>query len=177
MEIFFKYADIVLSSLKHSYIWQHVDIKYLSINMRALLGSKENQEKQQEFVDYLLRIGDGKETNIEIKNNDEFEEDLIQVQDEMLCKSKNLDDFIDEIYSDLSNIVKNSSHAIERTILIPKNEDVDIINDKILSKVDEEEFVYYSTDSIINSPSDTYNVIHVEYLNSLTLPGIPLNIN
>jgi hypothetical protein len=38
----------------------------------------------------------------------------------MLFKSKNLDDFIDEIYSDLSNIVKNSSYAIERVILTPK---------------------------------------------------------
>src|SRR2546421_85426 len=85
-------TDIVLSSLKHSYIWPHVDIKHLSINMRALLGSKENQEKQKEFVNYLLRIGNGEETNIKIKINDEIEEDLIQVQDEMICKSKNLDD-------------------------------------------------------------------------------------
>jgi ATP-dependent DNA helicase PIF1 len=125
----------------------------------------------------LLRIGDGEETNINIKINDELEDDLIQVQDEMICKSKNLDDFIDEVYPELSNIVNDSTYVVERAILTPKNEDVDIINNKVLSKIEGKEFVYYSADSIINPPSDAYNVIPVEYLNSLTLSGIPPKAN
>jgi hypothetical protein len=38
----------------------------------------------------------------------------------MLCKSRNLDDFIDEIYLNLSNIVEDSNYAAERAILTPK---------------------------------------------------------
>ena len=91
----------------------------------------------------------------------------------MISKSNNLDDFIDEVYPSLSNIIEDPSYLIERVILTPKNEDVDIINDKVLAKLDGDEVIYCSADSIMNSESTAYNVIPVEYLNSLTLSGMP----
>jgi PIF1-like helicase len=72
--------DIVSSSLKRSYIWKHVHIRRLTINMRTTLGSDETKEKQQEFMDYLLRIGDGKEKTIRLSANDNTYEDVIQIK-------------------------------------------------------------------------------------------------
>jgi hypothetical protein len=92
--------DIVASTLKRSYIWQHVDVQRLTINMRTSLGSNETKEKQQSFMNYLLRIGDGKEKSIDFSMEDE----LIELKNEMISKSANLDDFIDEIYPNISNI-------------------------------------------------------------------------
>jgi len=95
----------------------------------------------------------------------------------MVSKATNLDDFIDEVYPNISKITIDSHYAIERTILAAKNEDVDIINDKVLSKINGEEFVYYSADNIIinsdTSSSNAHNLIPVEYLNSLNLGGVP----
>jgi hypothetical protein len=68
--------------------------------------------QQQEFVDYLLRIGDCTEPNIEMKTGNNIEEDLVQLQDIMISKSNNLDDFIDEVYPNLSNIIQDPSILI-----------------------------------------------------------------
>ena len=47
-------------------------------------------------------------------------EELIELKNIMVSKSTNLDDFIDEVYPNISNIEIDSKYAIERTILTPK---------------------------------------------------------
>ena len=86
----------------------------------------------------------------------------------MLSKSANLDDFIDEVYPNISSFINDSNYAIERTILAAKNEDVDQINDKVLHKLNGNEVIYKSADSIINCNSkfNAQNLYPVEYLNS-----------
>jgi len=103
--------------------------------MIALLGSNETKEKQQEFMNYLLRIGDGSEKTIKLSMDQNMFEELIEIKNIMVSKSTNLDDFIDEVYPNISNIKIDSSYAIERTILTAKNDDVDAINDKVLNKI------------------------------------------
>ena len=136
-------TDIVTSTLKRSYIWPFVDVKRLTINMRSLIGSCEDKEIQQDFVNYLLRIGNGTETTVKLKY-DNTDSNLIEIKNSMLSKSTNLDGFIDEVYQNISNITQDINYVTERTILTDKNEDVDIINDKVLNKINEKEFVYYS---------------------------------
>jgi PIF1-like helicase/DNA helicase Pif1-like protein len=170
--------DIVSCSLKNSYIWNQVYIRHLTINMRALSGSpNEPKERQQEFVDYLLRIGDGIEKTVKIPMGGNTFEELVEVKSRMVSKSTNLNDFIDEVYPNISNIEIDSDYATERTILTAKNEDVDVINEKILKKINGNEFVYYSADEVAvsydQSNSNLNNILPVEYLNSITLPGIP----
>ena len=50
--------------------------------------------------------------------------------------------------------------------------------DKVLNKINQKEFVYYSAYNVCisqydKSQSNAYNILHVEYLNSLTLSGVP----
>ena len=76
----------------------------------------------------------------------------------MISKSSNLHYFIDEIFPNISNVSTDLNHEIERIILTPKNEDVDIINAKVLNKINGEEFVYYSADEIdMKSDNDKAN--------------------
>src|SRR2546421_5514615 len=100
--------DIVSLSLKKSRIWENADIRHLTINMRALLGSKENKQDQEEFMDYLLRIGEGKEkTVINSLWCENVETDLIEINNKMLSKSTDLDEFIDEVYPNISNVMED----------------------------------------------------------------------
>ena len=101
--------DIVASTLKRSYIWSHTDVRHLTINMRTSLGSDETKEKQQEFMNYLLRIGDGKKTAMNM------EDELIELKNEIISKSSNSDDFVDEIFPNISNVTTNLNHAIEKS--------------------------------------------------------------
>jgi len=154
-------TDIVASCLKKSHIWPNIDVRHLTINMIALLGSNENKQEQQEFIDYLLRIGEGTEKTIKsYVYNENMEEDLIEINNTMLSKSTNLDDFIDKVYPNLSHITHDTNYEIERTILAAKNEDVDAINEKILNKINGKEFVYYSAMKllilIVINPNQTH---------------------
>jgi ATP-dependent DNA helicase PIF1 len=144
--------------------------------MRTILGSNESKEKQQEFMDYLLKIGDGKEKTIKLLTNSNMNEDVIEIRDSMLSKSTNLDEFIDEVYPNISNTTIDADYALERTILTPKNEDVDIINNKVLDKIKGEKYVYYSADDVAGNDkfkSNAHIILPVEYLNSISLSGIP----
>ena len=113
--------------------------------MRASLGSNETKEKQEEFMNYLLRIGNGLEPTVKCS----MDEESIKIKNIMVSKSTNLDNFIDEVYPNISNVKIDSSYALERTILTPKNEDVDSINVKVLNKMNGKEFVYYSADDVV----------------------------
>jgi hypothetical protein len=48
--------DIVSASLLRSYLWQHVTIFCLHINMRVMAT---NSEEQREFAKWVLNVGDG----------------------------------------------------------------------------------------------------------------------
>jgi len=94
-------TDIVASTLKRSYIWSNVDVRHLTINMRAILGSDESKENQQHFMNYLLRIGDGIESIF--KFTTDYDE-LIEIKNVMILKATNFDDFVNEFYPNISNI-------------------------------------------------------------------------
>ncbi|KAF8056723.1 hypothetical protein N665_1269s0010 [Sinapis alba] len=63
----------------------------------------------------------------------------------------------------------------ERAILCPTNEDVNIVNDYMLDKLEGEEKVYYSADSI--DPTDLNSVnneaLTPDFLNTIKVSGLP----
>ncbi|CAN7048769.1 unnamed protein product [Brassica oleracea var. botrytis] len=71
--------------------------------------------------------------------------------------------------------MKDPKFFQERAILCPTNEDVNMINDHMLSKLDGEEMIYISSDSI--DPSDTASVnndaLSTDFLNSIKVSGLP----
>jgi len=59
----------------------------------------------------------------------------------------------------------------ERAILSPTNEQVDKLNDLILSKFDAQSQMYYSVDTVLEKEDAVH--FPTEFLNSLTPSGVP----
>ena len=67
----------------------------------------------------------------------------------------------------------NSEEIKNICIFAPKNEHVDFLNNKIQQKINGEEFVFKSIDSLISDDPEETNNFPTEYLNSLTPSGMP----
>ena len=145
--------DIICSTLKKSYLWQHINVRKLTINMRA---HQEANENQNEFSQFLLNIGENK---LPTTNG------YIELPDR-ICREVNLqnfDDFIRQILSNLS----------EWTILAPKNKTVDDLNQKIVDFFEGESRVYLSADTLKTDNPRSLQDFPPEFLNSLDLSGLP----
>ena len=82
-------AQIVQATLNRSYLWKHVQVKTLHQNMRVQLlmdqGNITSAHEQQEFADWLKRIGEGTEPLYEIDGHN-----CIRIPDDLCvgCKKK-----------------------------------------------------------------------------------------
>ncbi|EOA32029.1 hypothetical protein CARUB_v10015273mg [Capsella rubella] len=144
-------AEIVLSALNASYLWDHCKVLKLTKNMRLLQNGLSQTEANdiQDFSNWLLDVGD--ENPIEA-----------------ICT---------EIYGDLALLKSNADAQFfqKRAILAPTNEDVNIINQFMLDKLDSEVKEYLSGDSIDPSDTDSLKnpIITPDFLNSIKLSGLP----
>ncbi|PKA52797.1 ATP-dependent DNA helicase PIF1 [Apostasia shenzhenica] len=90
--------------------------------------------------------------------------------------SKGLKGLIDVIYPNISTKNYNTIFFKTRTILASRNEKVDEINDIIMNQVKNESKIYYSADTKVAVTDENYDIdmlYTTEFLNSLTLPGLP----
>jgi ATP-dependent DNA helicase PIF1 len=139
--------------------------------MRLLRNSGDADiEKQTNYADWLLQLGEGKITGIRSHSGST----IIQLPQEMvLPPDANIENLISSVYPDLPVNIGNGQYLVERAILCPKNEDVDMVNHKILSTVFTQEKTYLSSDSI-NDHDDHLNVLFpVEFLNNINMPNLP----
>src|SRR5687768_2738892 len=99
------------------------------------------------FVDYLLQIGEGKET---VYSN--LGEDVIKLPDEIILHDENIESLILEIFNNINDYYKDSNNYInyikDRAILTTKNKDVDDINKKIINIFPENAYEFLSADSV-----------------------------
>ena len=145
--------DIICSTLKRSVLWQHINVRKLTINMRALQDANMNQN---EFSQFLLDVGENK-----LPNTNGY----IELPDR-ICREMNIqnfDIFIREILPNLS----------DWTILAPKNKTVNDLNNKIVEYFEGEARVYLSADSIKTDNPRTLQDFPPEFLSSLDLSGLP----
>ncbi|XP_024964967.1 ATP-dependent DNA helicase PIF1-like [Cynara cardunculus var. scolymus] len=151
-------AQIVDSSLRMSPIWSSIKKLQLTINMRALTDPW--------FSDFLLRVRDGDEESVD--------GNFIRIPDDMTIpytsKNESNDALIDAIFPSLQSCETASDYIISRAILTTKNEHVDEINDQLIEKFCGDEKIYYSFDEAEN---DKNNLYPMEFLNSLTVNGLP----
>src|SRR6266516_519449 len=63
----------------------------------------------------------------------------------------------------------------ERVILAARNVDVDSINNAVLQRLSDDSKVYVSADSAFNDAGVINDAIPNEYLNTITVPGMPLH--
>ncbi|RID60231.1 hypothetical protein BRARA_F03402 [Brassica rapa] len=168
-------AEIVLASMNSSYLWEHCKVLKLTKNMRLCSNHLTDEEAKdlKEFSEWILAVGDGR---VSEPNDGEA---LIDIPEEFLIMDP--DDPIETIslaiYGDTDSLrgMKDPKFFQQRAILCPTNEDVNMINDHMLSKLDGEEMIYTSSDSI--DPSDTASVnndaLSSDFLNSIKVSGLP----
>jgi hypothetical protein len=120
----------------------------------------------QGFADYLLRIGDGNEPTLS-----ELGDDVIRLRDDVCMPTEDVDDLIDAVYPGLRDGKKDNMACAERAILCPLNHWVDEVNARISALLPGQAHVYHSADCV--GPDDNATLYPTEYLNSLTVAGIP----
>src|SRR2546429_5449638 len=123
-------SHIIDACIKSSDLWRYVNVIHLTINMRI------QDDEQKQFVDYLLRIGEGKEL---VHSN--VGEDMVKLQNDITLDDDDVKSLISEIFGNINDYDKNTDDYInyikDRAILTTKNEDVDEINEQIINNFDE----------------------------------------
>ena len=88
--------------------------------------------------------------------------------------SESFTKLVDSVYPNLRNSYNDSSYLRERAILVPKNSDVDKLNDKLMSMLPSQFRTYMSADTFCAIEGDIVeNMNPPEVLNSLNFPRLP----
>ena len=155
--------EIVGASIARSNLWRHMEVHYLTQNMRL-----DRTPESEAHAAWLLDIGAG-------KNLDEV--GRVQMAENMCCNPNSMESLIGHTYPDIHLGNKSNQYFLERSILCCKNDDVDAINKVILEMMPGREKVLNSADSIelANEAQEGYQPYPVEYLNSLNASGLPLS--
>ncbi|XP_010474068.1 PREDICTED: uncharacterized protein LOC104753522 [Camelina sativa] len=126
------------------------------------------------FSKWLLDIGDGK---INEPNNGEVEIDI--PKDLLITECDNpIQAIVKEIYGTSFATRNDAKFFCERTILSPRNDDVNKINQYMLSQIPGEEIQYLSSDSVETSDTSAYDdmIYTQEFLNSIQVSGLPNHV-
>ncbi|GJX44846.1 ATP-dependent DNA helicase PIF1-like protein [Tanacetum coccineum] len=141
--------DIVSASLKQSYLWHHCKVLKLTKNIRD------------------GELGEENDGDVEI---DVLEEILIDLADDPVASI---------VYFTYPNILDNihyPSYFKERSILAPRNEVVDNINEHLLDKFPGEEMAYLSCDSVDKTERNAAidkSIFSPQFINGLKFFGVP----
>lgn len=154
--------EIMGAAYCRSYLWRNTNVYRLTEN-RRLINSPENAT----FAQYLLDVGGGRRTEAD---------GSITLPPGMRCGDA-VEDLISQIYPNISNPERRPDQWFsERTILSCKNDDVDHLNSDILDMFPGKQKIMQSADSLVtDSPDEMQNAMPVEFLNSITVSGLPLS--
>ncbi|GJV77693.1 ATP-dependent DNA helicase PIF1 [Tanacetum coccineum] len=145
--------DIVNASLNSSYLWDHCRVLKLTVNMRLQVGSLNSDlDEIKEFGEWILKIGNGTESTDPVGS------------------------IISFVYPNVVQKLSDHTYFQDKAILAPTHEVVDVINDRVLSMIPEDETVYLSSDSICESDQATDTnaaMFSPDFLNSLKFFGLP----
>ncbi|XXQ35703.1 ATP-dependent DNA helicase [Plasmodiophora brassicae] len=135
--------QVVQACLKKSYLWRHVKVLPLTINMRL--------QTRPDFQQYLLDVGEG-------KSGPE-----VVPQPWMQTEGNSKESLITEIFNDPNDFS-------DRVILTVRNDDAQDINRKITEMLPGEKISVYSADKVAND--DDAALYPIEFLNSLLPSGV-----
>ncbi|XP_051223656.1 uncharacterized protein [Lolium perenne] len=151
-------GQIIDSTLQSSYLWSSMRPLRLTTNMRA--------HNDRWFADYLLRVGNGTEKTDE-EGNIRLPEDICVPS---TGEAADIEKLIDHVFPALDHNMANPGYMTARAILSTKNDNVDVINMRMIERFQGEEKIYYSFDSAEDDPHGYYSL---EFLNGLTPNGLP----
>jgi hypothetical protein len=152
-------GQIVEVTLRSSYLWKEMRPLRLVTNMRA--------HNDQWFADYLLRVGNGTEETDEEGNIRLAEDICVPSTDNEV---DDLEKLINHVFPALNHNMTDPGYMTSRAILSTKNDNVDIINRRMIDRFQGEEKIYHSFDSAEDDPHGYYSQ---EFLNDLTPNGLP----
>lgn len=160
---------IVKVCLQRSYLWQHVQKMSLKTNMRLLQNANAiNAYEQQEFAKWLLELGEGKLPVVE------SDTDIVRLPDDIALPSENVQDLIDFVHADIATQHATPDYLVNRAILAPRNEDVDLINEAVMNAFPGEAKTYLSSNSLdLDAGDEQAQLYPVEFLESLNIGGLP----
>jgi len=124
---------------------------------------------ERDFAKWQLEIGHGKHTD---------EAGNIKLPDHFKCTENSVSSLISTIYPGVNELPHPPDHYFaERTILTSRNDDVDDINEKMLSEFPGDMSDFLSADSVKSSNENAEGELlyPVEYLNSINCSGLPLH--
>uniref|UniRef100_A0A453BGH0 ATP-dependent DNA helicase n=1 Tax=Aegilops tauschii subsp. strangulata TaxID=200361 RepID=A0A453BGH0_AEGTS len=154
-------AQITDATLLRSYLWQKIRKIRLTRNMRA--------QTDPWFSEYLLRIGNGTEETIG--------DDYVHLPEDIVIAYTDDDEpinkLIEDVFPSLHTNARSREYMSTRAILSTKNEHVDDLNDKMISRFPGEEKVYHSFDYIEDDFQNNYTI---DFLNSITPNGLPPHV-
>lgn len=139
-----------------SYLWQKICKIRLTRNIRA--------QTDPWFSEYLLRISNGTKETI-VDNYVHLPEDIViaYIDDE-----EPINKLIKDVFPSLHTNARSREYMSTRAILSTKNEHVDDLNDKMISRFSGEEKVYHSFDYMEDDFQNNYTI---DFLNSITPNG------
>ena len=123
-------AAIVAAMLKKSSIlWPSVQQLKLTINERVRRLQGQDQQQQAAFADYLLQVGEGREPTLP-----DIGQDVVRLKDSMClpCDS-GVSALVQRVYGDVQHC-SDPDFLMERSILTPRNRDVEDINSYMLHR-------------------------------------------
>ena len=141
-----------------------------------LQGEPADANIYAEWDAYLSKLGAGEE-GIGVKSCDHKQHDaakLIKLPSDIVFQGQDLETFIDEFYPNIETNYRNVDWLKARTILAPKNDDVEEINNKILRKLSGAEISFLSADEAIDDSSGLWSTdISTDILNTWNANGMP----
>jgi DNA-dependent RNA polymerase auxiliary subunit epsilon len=144
--------------------WPDVLKLKLTINERIRRLANNDEQELNSFAEFLTNIGDGK-----VPYESDLGEFMIRIPDEFVFQSPEREDFIDWCFPNISR----DANVGNRAILTPLNKDADELNDIALSKMTGVASAHLSVDSVSTSDNDEAMNYPVEFLNTLSLSGMP----
>ncbi|KAL5729946.1 DNA helicase [Ranunculus cassubicifolius] len=118
-----------------------------------------------DFAQFLLRIGNGTEPL--------SADNLITLPQDMIIpweSEDSLQHLISTVFPDISMNAENADYMINRALLTTTNDQVDQINEMVLSHFPGDERSYFSFDSV---EDDSRGLYPIDYLNSITPGNLP----
>jgi hypothetical protein len=107
-----------------------------------------NSEEQRKFAKWVLNVGDGSLPTIVEKEGVDLDWIKISSHMKLLVEDCNLRGLIRTIYPDHQRHFRNAMYLMQRSILAPKNTNVDEVNNAILESLSKELHTYLTANSL-----------------------------
>ncbi|XP_050337670.1 ATP-dependent DNA helicase pif1-like [Bactrocera neohumeralis] len=154
-------ADEINACLKSSALWRFVKKLALNVNMCILL---QDDSSAHQFSEQLLDIGNG---IMQIDNTN----GMITLPENFCTILQTKEELVECVFPNIIQNRRSHDWLAERSILAPKNINVNAINFKIQEKLPGEVITYKSIDSVMDE--DEAVNYPIEFLNSLEPAGTP----